>query len=391
MREGPLSEGPLGDPRPPTPRSRAWVEVDGGAIRRNLELVRSHVGSGARVVPIVKCDGYGLGAGLVVEALAPARPFAYGVATADEGRALRALGVREPVMVLCPAPPDDLPHMARARLVPTISELESLGVLANAASHANATAPLPFQLEIDTGMGRSGFALPDAAQWWPEVRRAVASPGLRLLGLFTHLHSADKADLGSARRQVERFDDFVASVEGIPSDALLHVANSAAALRLDLGAANAVRPGIFLYGGSVGHGALTPETVAALRARVVMVREAAPGATVGYGATYRARGRERWATVAIGYGDGLPRELGNAGRALLRGRRSPIVGRISMDTTVVRVAGEVAVGDPVTFLGGDGGAEVALAEVAEVADTVAHQVLTGLSARLPRIPMEQCR
>ena len=121
-------------------RSRAWVEVDGGAIRRNLEVVRSHVGQGARVVPIVKCDGYGLGAGLVVEALAPARPFAYGVATVDEGRTLRALGVRVPVMVLCPAPPGDLARMARARLVPTISELESLGVLANAAMHVQGFA-----------------------------------------------------------------------------------------------------------------------------------------------------------------------------------------------------------------------------------------------------------
>ena len=359
--------------------------MDGGAIRRNLELIRSHVGPGARVVPMVKCDGYGLGAGLVVEALAPARPFAYGVATVDEGRALRALGVRVPVMVLCPVAPGDLARTARARLVPTISDLESLGVLANAALRTSEAAPLPFQIEIDTGMGRSGFALPDAAGWWAEVRRAAASPGLRLLGVFTHLHSADEADLGSARRQIERFDDFVGSVEGIPSDALLHCANSAAALRLELGTANAVRPGIFLYGGSVGHGTPSPETVAALRARVVMVREAAPGATLGYGATYRARRRERWATVAIGYGDGLPRALGNVGWALARGRRSPIVGRISMDTSVVRVAGDVAVGDPVTFLGRDGGAEIALGELAELADTVAHQVLTGLSARLPRI------
>ena len=374
-----------GESRPPGLRSRAWVEVDGGAIRRNLELVRSHVGAGTRIVPMVKCDGYGLGAGLVVEALAPARPFAYGVATVDEGRALRALGVRAPVLVFCPVAPDELARMARARLVPTISEPESLRVLAKAALHAGGTVPLPFQVEVDTGMGRSGFALPDAAQWWAEVRRVVASPVLRLLGVFTHLHSADAADLGSARRQIARFDDFVASVEGIPSDALLHVANSAAALRLGSGAANAVRPGIFLYGGSVGDGAPTPETVAALRARVVMVREAAPGATVGYGATYRARGRERWATVAVGYGDGLPRELGNAGWALLRGRRSPVVGRISMDTAVVRVAGDVAVGDPVTFLGGDGGAEISLGELAELAGTIAHQVLTGLSARLPRI------
>jgi alanine racemase len=130
-----------------------------------------------------------------------------------------------------------------------------------------------------------------------------------------------------------------------------------------------------------------PRPVAALRARIVYLRDAVPGSTVGYGSTYAAQGEERWATVAIGYGDGLPRLLSNRGEALVRGRRVPIIGRISMDVTVLNVTGmgDAKVGDVVTFFGlGDGG-EIPLEEVARHAGTINYEILTGLTQRLPRI------
>ena len=392
------------------PRRRAWVEVDGGAIRRNCERLRELVGRGVRVIAMVKCDGYGLGVENVVAALAPARPFGYGVATVDEGLELRRIGVREPVMVYCPVLPADLPRAVAASLVPAISDRAALTALTRVAAEIPPEAlPLPFQVEIDTGMGRSGFPLADpgappggfpladpptpptgfpltatASGWWSGVQRALAS-GLRLFGVFTHLHSADAPDLASARRQIERFDDFVRGVEGIGPGTVLHCANSAGAVRLSSRTANAVRPGIFLYGGPAGPGAVRPEAAVAVRARVVRIREVPPGTTVGYGATHRAPDRERWATVAIGYGDGLPRALGNRGWGIAAGRRVPLVGRISMDTAVVRTCGNTSPGDVVTFLGLDDGTELTLEEVADLAGTIGHQVLTGLSPRLPRI------
>ena len=395
---------------PSHPRRRAWVEVDGGAIRRNCERIRQLAGRGVRVIAMVKCDGYGLGVENVVAALAPSRPFGYGVATVDEGVELRRIGVREPVMVYCPVLPADLPRAVTASLVPAISDRAGLAALTSlAAETPSRGTPLPFQVEVDTGMGRSGFSLADpgtpstgfpladpgtpstgfpltdsATGWWSDVQRATGS-GLRLFGVFTHLHSADEPDLASARRQIERFDDFVRGAEGIGPGTLLHCANSAGAVRLSSRAANAVRPGIFLYGGPAGPGAERPETAVAVRARVVRVREVPPGTTVGYGATYRARERERWATVAIGYGDGIPRTLGNRGWGIAGGRRVPLVGRISMDTAVVRTSGNTSPGDVVTFLGLDDGTEVTLEEVAELAGTIGHQVLTGLSPRLPRV------
>ncbi len=411
-------------PPHPHPRHRAWVEVDTGAIGRNLARVRDHVGPNVKIIAMVKCDGYGLGVKNVVAALARERPFGYGVATVDEGLELRALGVREPVMVCCPVPPSDLPRAIAAHLIPTISDLPALTALTRLAADTPPPAPpLPFQIEIDTGMGRAGFSLasptaPDTAPtpdpaatppnsphppsptptppgfptptprpWWPHVRRA-ASRNLHLFGIFTHLHSADAPDLASARRQIQRFDDFVRTADGIGPGTLLHCANSAGTLRLPSQTANAVRPGICLYGGSAGHGTEPPETAVAIRARVVLVRDVPGGATVGYGATYRSKGPERWAAVGIGYGDGLPRTLGNRGWGLAGGHRVPVVGRISMDTTVVRVSGSTSSGDVVTFLGRDGKTELTLEEVAELADTIGHEVLTGLSRRLPRIRME---
>ncbi|MDE2804558.1 MAG: alanine racemase [Gemmatimonadota bacterium] len=371
--------------RPTHPRDRAWVEVDLAAIRRNLDRVREVAGAQVKLVTMVKADGYGLGVRRVLEAIRPAGPFGYGVATLDEGLELLRLGLPEPIMVYTPLPHGSLARCVGAGLIPAVSDLDTLAALGRLAAPPSASRDaIPFQIEVDTGMGRAGFHLGEAATWWPEVMRATRA-GLRLFGIFTHLHSADHPELGSARAQVSSFDRLVRDAAGIGPDVLVHCANSAGSLRLVSRTANAVRPGIYLYGGDIGDPANPPRPVAAVRARVVLVREVPPGATLGYGATYAARATERWAAVGIGYGDGLPRVLGNRGWAIAGGSRVPILGRISMDTTVVRVSGDVSVGDIVTFVGRDGEAELSLEEVAESARTIGYEILTGLSSRLPRV------
>ena len=426
------------EPPPPLapPRDRAWVEVRTAALRHNLARVGESAGPHVKLIPMVKADGYGLGVARVVDALAPARPHGYGVATIDEGLELLRLGVRGPVIVCAPVPPQTLPRAVEAGLIPTISDLTSLAALRAIAATAtrprpSATAPrppapIPFHLEIDTGMGRAGFPLdlapaPSPAltsaptpPWWPPILSATSPlrdpttphPPLHLHGIFTHLHSADHPDLASARAQIALFDAFIESrrrAGEIPAGTLVHCANSAAALRLASRTANAARPGIYLYGAPAGDARQPPEPVAALRARVLLVRDVPPGTTLGYGATYRARTHERWAAVGIGYGDGLRRVLGNRGSAIAGGRRLPIIGRISMDTTVVRVSRDGAQdhgaahdpgaarqsalgpGDIVTFIGCDGGIELPLEEVAEQAGTIPYEILMGLSRRLPRV------
>jgi alanine racemase len=148
-----------------------------------------------------------------------------------------------------------------------------------------------------------------------------------------------------------------------------------------------VRPGIFLYGGVAGEDLPPPDPVASLRARITFLRDAEAGSTVGYGSTYRASAPERWATVGIGYGDGLPRLLSNQGHALVRGERAPIIGRISMDVTVLNVTHiqGVEVGDVATFFGRDGEGGIPLEEVADHARTINYEILTDLTPRVPRI------
>lgn len=386
------------------PQERAWVEVDTDAVRRNFRRIRSAVGLGAKLVPMVKADGYGLGAERVAKVLLPERPFGFGVATVEEGAALQRAGVRTPVMVYAPLPPDALARAVGLGFVPSISDLGGLDALKAIAESSGVPGPVSFQVEVDTGMGRAGFPLSAAGDgWWPAIQAAATSDVLRLFGVFTHLHSADSPDLASARRQVEHFEEFVRAAEGIGPDALVHFANSAGCLRLPSQLANAARPGIYLYGGRAGGEGVSPEPAVAVRARIALLRDVPPGTTTGYGAEYRARRREHWATVAIGYGDGLPRTLGNRGAAIVGGRPAPIVGRLSMDTTVLRLDGGdpdaghgaplgdpdagrgPSLGDPVTFIGLAGGAALHLDDVAEQAGTIGYEILTGLSPRLPRV------
>ncbi len=371
-------------------RSRAWVEVDLDAFSRNLLAVRDAARPRAGVVPMVKADAYGLGMGPVADAAAAALGadglWAFGVAAVAEGEALRRHGWTGRIAVFAPLPPGETERAARAGLVPTFSDLDGVRRWSGAAGPGRR---LSFQTEVDTGMGRAGFPWQEAAEWGAAVRDA-AGDLLRWEGCFTHFHSADEPDLSSADEQAARFRRALAALPpagGGGPERVVHSANSAAAVRRAGYGGDVVRPGIFLYGGSAGPGA-RPEPVASVRARIALVRRVPPGSTLGYGATHVSRRAERWGTVSIGYGDGIPRALGPAGGcALVRGRRVPIIGRISMDVTVVDLTDvpAAAAGDVATLIGADGGDGIALDEVAARCGTISYEILTGLTRRLPRV------
>jgi alanine racemase len=368
-------------------KTRAWLEVDTDALRSNYQSVRRVVGPAPAMIPMVKADGYGLGALAVVRALEPLAPWGYGVATASEGVALREAGVQRPIIVFSPMAPQSVERAAEARLVASISDLASLAAWSAAAGRHG---PLDFHLEVDTGLGRAGFDWSDAGRWLPRV--AEVEGAARWAGLFTHFQGADMADAQPTALQWSRFQQVLEDLP-IPRERLLvHACNSSAALRWPEYTLDAIRPGIYLYGGNPALGSpeserLTPKPVVSLRSRVSLVREVAPGSTVGYGATYTAQGWERWATVSIGYGDGVPRALGNRGSALVRGKRAPVLGRISMDMLVVDITDipDVAAGEVVTLIGRDGDGEITLDEVAAQAETISYDILTGLTPRVARI------
>ena len=368
------------------------MEVDLAALKENLGQLRA-AAPGAAVVPMVKADAYGLGARRVsaalVEALAPEGPWALGVAAVAEGEALRSFGWTGRVVVFSPAPPGELERAADADLAISVSSLETLALWREAAERRGRR--LPFHLEIDTGMGRAGLPAAEAASWGPEAAR-IAGDLLAWEGCFTHFHSADEPDLAPTDAQHRRFREALRALRDAhgASPAVVHSANSAAALRRAGFGDDLVRPGIFLYGGAAGPGT-RPAAVASLRARLSLVREVPPGSTVGYGATHTARGREVWGTLAIGYGDGLPRRLSPAGgEALVHGRRVPLVGRISMDVAVVDLTSVPGArpGDVATLIGRDGDEEIRVDEVAARCGTISYEILTGLTPRLPRVYLD---
>jgi alanine racemase len=359
------------------------MDIRADALRDNLATIRTSVGPGARLLPMIKADAYGLGVSGAVWALEPMEPWGYGVAAVEEGVTLRASGVKRPVLVLSPTPPGSEESAVEAGLTLAVSSVDTLRRLVKAVHGIG--RPAAFHLEVDTGMGRAGFAADEIDAWLPEALAAHAA-GVRWEGCFTHLHSADE-DASTVDAQWRRFQEILSRLQRREEPFLVHALNSAGALRCPAYAADLVRPGIFLYGGAVGAGLPEPRAVAAVRARVVHTRSVPSGVTVGYGATYQSRGPERWATVAMGYGDGLPRSLGNRGFALVRGTRVPIIGRISMDVTVVDITDVAGVspGDVATFIGSDGGARITVDEVARLAGTISYEILTGFTPRVPRI------
>src|SRR5690606_25218053 len=207
------------------------------------------------------------------------------------------------ILVFSPLLAAQLPEAADAGLTPCFSGVDLVRRWAQEGRQRGSS--LPFHLEVDTGMGRAGLPAPAAARWAPEVV-AAAGEGARWAGVYTHYHSADEPDLAATDRQRAAFMSAVAAIPAsMRGQLVIHSCNSAAAMRRGGFEDDLVRPGIFLYGGGVG-AEIRPQPVASVRARLVLTKEVPPGATVGYGATYRAEEGERWGTLSIGYGDGLP-------------------------------------------------------------------------------------
>ena len=364
------------------PRDRAWVEVQADALLRNVSTLQQVVGPGSRLIPMVKADAYGVGLSQAVRTLETTNPWGFGVATLGEGLELRRLGVTYPILVVSPLPPESTEAAVEAGLQLGISNSEALSLVTSAAKRVGRVADI--HIEIDTGIGRAGFNWKDAISWKHDLDDAIKL-GARWVGSYTHLHSADE-NHDTVLEQWTRFQEALRQLD-VPDGVLIHIVNSAGALRLPELAASAVRTGIFLYGGRAGVDLPDPEPVVSVRARVVHIRQAHVGDTVGYGATYRAETNEYWASLGIGYGDGIPRLLGNRGSILIHGCRAPIIGRISMDVIVVNISEipNVSLGDVATLIGSDQDEQITVDDIAEQADTIGYEILTGLSPRLPRI------
>ncbi len=360
----------------------AWVDVDLAALEHNLARVRGRLrDSGALAMAVVKADAYGHGAMGVSRALEAAGVDWLGVALLEEGAEIRRAGVELPILVLGTARPSKIALYRRYRLTPTVSSITELALWRDwTAGQAEAQ---PIHLKVNTGMGRLGVAL-EEVPWALEMLRG--HPGLRLAGLLSHFGDAD--DLGSPRNdlQAERF----AAVLGLLTEeergrTIVHMANSAAALHRPESRHALVRLGIALYGLDPVEqpGDLRP--VMSVRARVVQVREVPAGTPVSYGGRTVTRRRSRIAVVPVGYADGYAWRLTGKAEALVRGRRVPIAGSVTMDMTLLDVTEAGAeLGDEVVLLGRQGQEEIPATELAAHAGTISWEILCHLGLRLPR-------
>jgi alanine racemase len=369
------------------------VEIDLGAVRHNLQVIREV--AGVPVVAVVKAGAYGHGAPAVAASLEGAGVAGFAVSLVEEGVALRDAGVRAPILVLGPALDGGHEELVARELTAMISDPADLAALA--AIGRRRGRPVDVHLKVDTGMNRLG--LPDAGIG-ELAARARDGGGVTIAGLATHLACADLDDPGdpgsATAAQLARFAAAEAAVRAAGVAGFVrHVANSSGAMAFPDARLDRVRVGLALYGNGrwpaddalAARGAAR-RPVMRLVTEIAQVRTVAAGAAVGYDALWRAERDTPVAVLPLGYADGLPRRASGHAHALIRGRRCPLVGAISMDLAVADVAavpGKVAPGDEVVLLGVQGADRITAAEYGAWAGLTEYEVTCGVSRRVPRL------
>jgi alanine racemase len=373
--------------------ARTWVDIDLQRIADNVDILRSRLPATTDLLVPVKADAYGHGLVPVARTLEAAGVWGLGIAALDEAATLRAAGIRARLVVLMPIQPAEAARALELEVVPAITDRAQAEAVAAAAREARRTATV--HVEVDSGMGRCGVWDRDAVAF---VQALLELPGLEVGGMFTHFSSADEAERDHTDRQLARFDAVVSALaERGFRPRHVHVANSAAALRFRGASRTLVRPGIAVYG-SVEEIESGPRDdgkeldragfVPALswHARVAAIKRLPAGESVSYHRLYAARGEERIALLAVGYGDGLPLALSNRGRVLVRGRAVPVRGAVCMDVTIVDATPfpDLEPGEVATLIGRQGAASRSVVDVARESGLTSYAVFTGITARVAR-------
>ena len=371
--------------RPPTHENTAcWVEVDLSALRRNFRLVRRRIPPDTPVISIIKANAYGHGAVPVARALVEEGASILGVANVEEARELRVAGISGRVMVMGRTIEADLEKAVRWNVELTIPHTRLAEKLSEIA--VGRGRKMKVHLKVDTGMSRLGVPWHDALQEATAVR---GLPALEMVGVYTHFANADLADTEMTRIQIERFEEVRNSLRksGFPGN-LYHLANSAAVLTSRYPEGTGVRPGIMLYGAAPSPDTATGELSPILtwKCRVIQVKDIPPGTGISYGHDFITSRDSRIATIAVGYADGYPRSLTNCGQVLLGGKRVPVVGRVTMDMTMVDITGIDGIfpGDEAVVIGQQGDVSVTAEEIADLCHTINYEIFCGISSRVPR-------
>ncbi|QIZ06144.1 alanine racemase [Priestia megaterium] len=359
-----------------------WAEIDLDCILANVASVKKHLPQDVNMIAVVKANAYGHGDIQVAETALEAGAAYLAVAFMDEAIALRKKGITAPILVLGAARPEDVQVAAKFNITLTAFQKEWLQ---EAIKHLKTEDRISFHIKVDTGMGRIGVrSLPELTA----IEQIISENDQFILeGIYTHFATADELDETYFRQQLALFDSMANGLKEQPK--YIHSCNSAAALRYPSAYFNAVRIGIAMYG-------LTPSLemeseipfplreAFSLRSRLVHVKKLQKGEKISYGATYET-GEDEWiGTIPIGYADGWIRKL-QGQEVLVKGTRSPIVGRICMDQCMIRLPNHVPIGTTVTLIGGDEDQFISVNEIAQKLDTINYEVPCIIANRVPRL------
>jgi alanine racemase len=367
--------------------ARAWVEIDLPAIDRNVGRIKQALPPHVRYVAVVKADAYGHGMPEVATRLLQAGVDCFAVANVAEAAKLREVGHDADILLLSPTLPSELPRALALGLDITLNSLDEAQVLAAAAAKSGQKAKV--HVKVDTGMGRAGVWHEQAAELIAYVR---AAPEIAWRGIYTHFSDAD-SDAAHTAGQRALFLELLAPIPSSERAGLLIHADNSAGLESFSAASpfNAVRVGLMQYGLPPSAGSflasLRPDPVLSFHARVVLVKDLPSGTAVSYNRTKVLARPTRVAIVAVGYGDGVPTAASNRGCFLVRGRRCPILGRVTMDQTIVDVTDvpAVVVGDIATILGAQGADRITVAEFCAWSDCIPWEALCTLTQRVRRV------
>ena len=376
-----------------------WAEVNLDAYAHNIRELRRISRPPARLMAVVKANGYGHGSVEVArEALQNGAQY-LGVARIDEAIPLRQAGLEVPILIFGYTPPDLAPLLIDYELTQTVYSISTASALSEQATRKG--KKIIIHLKVDSGMGRLGFLLAATNDTRDDIAtrnsvRAIETisrlPGLTVEGIFTHFATADSAEKSYADMQLDRFMDLLTRLQkqGLEPP-IRHAANSGALIDMPNSHLDMVRPGIATYGlhpsDEVNKSRVDLRPVMSLKSRVIHLKRVPPGFNISYGITFQTKNHTTIATVPVGYADGFNRLLSSRGHMLVHGQRVPIVGRVCMDLTMLDV-GEVsgvALEDEVVVFGEQGKGAVTADEIASSLDTINYEIVSTITARVPRI------
>ena len=367
----------------------SWAEINLNAFRHNVEALRKMLPKGTKILLPLKANAYGHG----LEATAKAA-FEFGIdwlglATCREALEIRSYVPNANILVLGPSEPDDVRVLSIHNITPVLVDLDNARAMNESARHFG--MPLQAHLKIDTGMGRVGFRYDKL----DDIYEATKLSHINVTGIMTHLAMADHPLSELTIGQQKRFQEVLLYLfkKGV-SIPLRHMEASGAVLNIDNTGYNMVRPGILIYGGyplsqaekEKLHGT-TLEPMLSWKTRVTQIKKVPKGQSLGYNAVYTTTQETYIATIEVGYGDGYRRILSNRAEVLIKGKRYPVRGMISMDQTTIELGPDEPVvkpGDEVILLGRQSGSEITVQEMAEWMGTITYEVYTAISARVER-------